>query len=203
VLSVVVPARDPIAVARTVPARFPWADEVVVQGGPGGASLARNNGAAKAHGDVLVFTDDDAELLWLEPWTPTPFAAFWVGAEFQAHCEDPHTRTSCAMLSGLVASGLRRIRWLASIGPFIACRREVFVSLGGFRRAPQDDTDFGHRAARLGYSIAVAPVSVHVHREFSLKNPGMAIEQFEREARLPVQDGPAIVVRPTARFPSA
>jgi glycosyltransferase involved in cell wall biosynthesis len=196
-LSVVVPCREISRELIDRAASYTWADEVVLQMGPGGAALARNNGARRASGDVLVFSDDDTVLEWREPWTPKPEELYWVASEFVSEVADEHTTSSCAMMTALTLP-VKRLRWLCSVGPFIACRRAVFDALGGFRFHAIEDVDFGQRATRLGIRVERAPVVARVTRPFRFRSPQDAIAWWVEQPDPVEQDGPAVVLTPGA-----
>jgi hypothetical protein len=192
VLSVVIPARDPISVAQAALENYPFADEVVVQGGPGGVANAKNWGARKAHGDLLLFTDDDTTVELLGPLEDHG-EALWVAREILTDCEDQHTVMACAAMTALVSFG-RGPLWTAAIGPFTLVKRAWFDHVGGFQKDPQEDTQFGRRVVKAGGRVGVAPVRVTVHRAFSARNFGLAIDAYVRDSALPELDGPAVVL---------
>lgn len=190
-ISVVIPARAPLDVYPAAAAAYWWADEVVIQGGPGGIALAKNNGARKAHGDVLVFTDDDTVITGGESWVPDSDADLWVASDFSTTTTDKHTTMSCITLAGLV--------WmrnhLAAVGPFTAVRRAWFDAVGGFQRAWWEDVDFGRRVQEAGGRIGVAPVQVRIDRPFTPLPQLQA--NYLRDLETPFNlDGPAIVFAP-------
>ncbi len=141
-----------------------------------GAAAARNTGAARAAGDLLVFVDDDIELL--------PDA---VEGMVEAHRRRPH-----AVIVGRLSSAEPQNRFqelqviperrgapgCAEIGPgecltgLLAIARSEFFALGGFQDPTGgwpswDDVDLGYRASRAGLSILRSSEARGVHHDES------------------------------------
>jgi len=142
----------------------------------GGASAARNRGARAAHGALLLFVDDDVELL--------PDA---VAALVEAHRAFPHAVVVGHLFSPEPAN---RYEWLgvlpdretaAGINPvdctecltgLLAVGREQFLALDGFEDPTGgwpswDDVDFGYRAQRAGLQLLRTSEAQGIHHDES------------------------------------
>jgi GT2 family glycosyltransferase len=130
-----------------------------------GAAAARNLGAARAHGQILLFTDADCVPApdWIEQMIapfqnpeivgvkgayaplPGPLVARFVQLEY----EDKYTHMAQAT-------------YIDFIDTYSAAyRRDVFLANGGFdRNFPIDeDQEFSFRLAEQGYKMAFVPVA--------------------------------------------
>ena len=147
--------------------------EVILQGGEG-ISWARNEGARRAKGSIVVHSDDDATLVGDFRWFDTrpDRERWWVASRWTDASGDPYTITMCARLTGLV----KVLPSMSAIGPFTAVRREPFLRLGGLSYSSvYTDTEFARRAARVWGNPVVAPFEVVVRRRFSTM--GEIVEQ--------------------------
>jgi GT2 family glycosyltransferase len=137
-----------------------------------GPAVARNGGAAVAHGDILVFTDADCE--------PAP--------DFLAAILVPFADTTITGVQGVYRTrqrGLvprfaqvefegryefaRRFPALDLVATYAAAfRRETFLREGGFDAsfpvANNEDTEFSYRLCRGGHKLVFAPKAVVFHR---------------------------------------
>lgn len=138
----------------------------------GGPAKARNRGAERAVGEVIVFTDSDCELTpdWLEnmlaPFADPEIAAVKgayltrqteLGARFaQIEFEERYRMLKAAKTVDVVFSYSA------------AFRREVFAELGGFDTrfpvADNEDTDLSWRLIEAGHKAAFAPAAKLYHR---------------------------------------
>lgn len=172
-LAAVVPATDaPPALERCTRAlraggRSP--DELIVQRQPEGAgpAAARNAGAARSRGEVLVFVDSDVEV------HPDALARIErrfaeepeLAAVFGAYDDDPAAPGLTSRFRNLLhhhvhvsSAGAAETFW-AGLG---AVRREAFEAVGGFdeSRFPLpsvEDVELGMRLRRRGERIALDP----------------------------------------------
>lgn len=124
--------------------RFSWAHRIAAPGAPPGAN--RNTGARQAHGEWLVFIDDDCR----------------IGPEFLAGYLDRARRGDCEVIEGRITcrekvnSPFRRQPERLRAGLFftgtLAVRRDVFFSVGPFDEDLHvaEDMEFGHRLTAAG-----------------------------------------------------
>jgi glycosyltransferase involved in cell wall biosynthesis len=139
---------------------------VVAVPGPSGPAVARNNAAAEAVGDVLVFVDADvavsreglmrlSQIFAGQPQTAAVFGAydeapadpgFMSQYKNLSHSYIHHTSTTKA-----------RTFWAG----FGAVRRDAFHKVGGFDerfdRPSVEDIDFGYRLSAAGYELRLDP----------------------------------------------
>lgn len=177
-LSVVVPATDcppTLGACLAAIARAGGNGEVVVVDGPPGlsASAARNAGARRATGDVLVFVDADVVI---HPDALTRVkAAFAVCPEltavFGSYDDSPPTGGTVAAFRNLLhhhvhqrAGGPAETFW-SGLG---AVRRDAFLAAGGFDadrfpHASVEDIDLGIRLAANGARILLDPTIQGTH----------------------------------------
>jgi GT2 family glycosyltransferase len=172
-LSLVVPATDaPPTLARCL-ARVAEADdgpdEVIVVDAPEAlsAAAARNAGAARATGDVVVFVDADVEV---HPDAFTRIRAAFAAdpaldAVYGAYDDSPGTWSTVSAFRNLLhhhvhhqSGGPSETFW-TGLG---AVRRHRFLAVGGFDagRYPHpsvEDIDLGHRLAADGARIVLDP----------------------------------------------
>jgi GT2 family glycosyltransferase len=172
-LAAVVPATDaPLWLERCTQAlraggRSP--DELIVQRKPAGAgpAAARNAGAARSRGEVLVFVDSDVEV------HPDALARIErrfaeepeLAALFGAYDDDPAAPGLTSRFRNLLhhhvhasSPGTAETFW-AGLG---AVRREAFEAVGGFDEsrfplASVEDVELGLRLRRRGERIALDP----------------------------------------------
>ena len=144
----------------------------------GGLSNARNLGAAKARGSILVYTDDDC--VADEHWISHLVAAFdrgGYGAVGGPNISPPAsslTRACVAAAPGAPAHVLLTDRIAEHIpGCNLAVTREAFEKIGGFMpeyRTAGDDVDFCWRIQEAGYQIGFAAGAMVWHyRRFRTK----------------------------------
>jgi GT2 family glycosyltransferase len=172
-LSAVIPATDRRPTLDRVVAAVRAAeappDEVIVVDGPQGLgpAAARNLGASRATGDVLVFVDADVEV---HPDAFTRIRTAFDGdrgltAVFGSYDDDPADGGVVSDYRNLLhhhvhheAAGVATTFW-AGLG---AVRRDAFQAAGGFdeRRFPHasiEDIELGMRLARDGARIVLDP----------------------------------------------
>jgi hypothetical protein len=191
-LSVIVPAtnRPPTLERCTTAIRRSSGpvDELVVVDGPGPSQpgSARNLGAARASGDVLVFVDSDVELH--EDALPAIRSAFEADPElaalFGSYDDTPGAPGLVSVFRNLLhhhvhqsAPGPATTFW-TGVG---AVRRERFEALGGFDEEIDfmEDIDFGMRLAASGHRIELVPRIQGKHlKPWSVRS--MVVTDFSR-----------------------
>jgi GT2 family glycosyltransferase len=178
-VSAVVPATDAPATldrcraALAATERGP--DEVIVIEGPAelSAAAARNAGANRASGDVLVFVDADVEVRRdalariRNAFEDDPGLVALFGSYDDAPCAPGHVSVFRNLLHHHVhhrGAGPAETFW-TGLG---AIRREVFADLGGFdagryRHASIEDIELGDRLSRRGQRIVLDPAIQGTH----------------------------------------
>jgi len=124
--------RSEPAIVRRMLAMFPPGAEFIVVTSPGGAAHARNIGAARATGEVLVFVDDDVQLEthwnweeWLTwDWQFAIAEIYWPGPAVDVFM----MRAESTLLNVLTSV----FRYKMFMSGFAAVRREAFESVGGY-----------------------------------------------------------------------
>lgn len=138
-----------------------------------GAPVARNAGARRASGEVIVFTDHDctAERRWLarlvEPFGDPAVPAV-AGETIASPGETWAARYAAFIRHNSAAVSLRRDVFPFAPTANLAVRRPVFEELGGFDEMLHhtDDADFSLRVKRAtGQPIALAPRAIVFHAE--------------------------------------
>jgi glycosyltransferase involved in cell wall biosynthesis len=160
-ISVVIPTRE---LAR-VPEVPPGADELLLMGGNDGIAHAKNLGARYAHGDVLVFLDDDLRLEGDLNWfRGRSSSECWWTCTYADATGDPYTASMVSRLNVGSRIGMNA----ASIGAFLGIRRSTFWAAGGFpEHALHEDTTLSRTLGRLGFRLHLAPLTGTVQRRFS------------------------------------
>ncbi len=178
-ISVVVPTIGRESLERTLESlqnQTYSADEIIVeqdfdQAGP---AITRNNGARRAHGDLILFIDDDcvAAPNWIERMrtafeNPAIIAAS--GAVlYRGNKDDIRER----------AVQNPDARWF--MGANCGVRRNTFWKLGGFpeKYLVYEDKAFALACWERGYFVARVPLA-HVYHEVSLWNQQM-VKRFSK-----------------------
>ena len=149
--------------------------EVVVVQGVSPSGLARNLGARRARGDILLFIDDDAflghkhifqkmvNLLESDAQAAVVGVSQQVSVEasqFQRAIASQLPRYSYPVVSDNLVSNppLDRYGFTAITTLCCAVQRTVFEEVGGFDEElfSGDDTDFFYRVRRRGYNLVLA-----------------------------------------------
>jgi len=139
---------------------------------PLGPAAARNNGAKKAKGNIIVFTDADClpEKNWLKEML-SPFSEKSVAAVQGAY----KTRQR-SLIARFVQIEIehryekmlrsKSIDWVGSYSA--AYRREIFLKEGGFStkfpRASGEDPELSYRLQKKGYKLVFNPNAIVYHR---------------------------------------
>jgi GT2 family glycosyltransferase len=189
-ISVVVPTRDrPQELQRclaALEAQSVAVEVVVVEDGEGrGPAWARNEGARRARGEVVCFTDDDC--------APNPGWAEALAAPILA---DRARSTAGPTTMGEEATAADRA-WEAIVGYLqqqatapgtaspgfaatanLACSRQLLEKLPfdeGFPAAAGEDRDWAERAAQQGAAPLYVPEATVIHQ------PGLGVRDFLRQ----------------------
>jgi len=130
------------------------------QSGPG---AARNYGAEKAKGDVLLFIDAD---VLVQPETigrvARDFSEFpEIGALFGSYDDDPLEKNFLSQYKNLLHHFVHQISSTEAVTFWAGCgavRKRVFHSVGGFdnekySRPCIEDIELGYRLRKMGYRI--------------------------------------------------
>ncbi|MGI0067771.1 MAG: hypothetical protein ACREB9_05060 [Thermoplasmata archaeon] len=157
-VSIIIPTRA-MRYAYRLP---PGADEVILQGGEGGCAHAKNLGARRARGSILLFVDDDQELwgdLRFLRHPPRQEAAWHVRHHYET-TRDAYTAHAFRMLNVMLWTGSA-----LGVGPCMAIRRRLFETLGGFRYdIIWEDKDLAQRVLELGPPMGTMPLVEVTHR---------------------------------------
>jgi glycosyltransferase involved in cell wall biosynthesis len=158
-----------------------------------GAGVARNQGAARARGDLLVFLDDDVdpvdqELLLRHAHHHVEASKERVVVGLAAPCvTDTSTLFARRVRNWWVdlehrLSSNDELSFADLVTTNVSVSKEAFERLGGFVRMPRrEDWEFGYRVVRAGIEIVGAPdASVVHHADVDLPN---ALEDRYREGR--------------------
>lgn len=111
---------------------LPRGSEYIVVTAPGGAAHAKNIGASVANGDVLVFVDDDVQLItdwdwkeWLRwDWDFAIASSYWPAPPVNGFM----MRAESTMLDVLTCV----FRYKLFMSGFAAVRRSAFEAVGGY-----------------------------------------------------------------------
>ena len=117
---------------RRMQAMLPKGCEFIVVTVPGGAAHAKNIGAATATGDVLVFVDDDVQLVTNWNWND------WVARDWQFAIAE-HYWPAPAINTFMMRAEATLLNILTTVfgykifmTGFAAVRREAFEAVGGY-----------------------------------------------------------------------
>jgi GT2 family glycosyltransferase len=156
------------ALPRAVVAPYPGV-RLVEEPTPG-PGPARNRGVAVSRGALLAFTD--ADVLPAPDWLPRLLARFEdpdlaiLGGDIRVFAADPADPSVAEAYECVYA--FPQADYIArqkfSVSANLATRRSVFDAVGPFAGIEiAEDTDWGQRAARLGYRTVYAPEVVVQH----------------------------------------
>jgi len=150
-----------------------------------GKSFALNTGIRKAHGDILVFVDDDVtvEKAWLERLTAPLQGGEWAGAGWKILPDRPFSPQPWLTLDGPFGMGEMIVAQFdlgsepcelhgPPYGTNMAFRKEMFAKYGFFRtdlgprpgsEIRNEDMEFGRRLLAAGERLLYVPSAVVYH----------------------------------------
>ena len=154
-----------------------------------GATLARNLGAGQAAGELLVFVDDDIELL---PDTlaemirllQRPERQVVVGTLLVGQANGPAATTP---VNGATCRD-RVVPFTECLAGLLGVRAADFRALGMFRDPTGgwpnwDDVDFGYRAQRSGYRIVCSGRGQAIHHDASAASLAGRCQRYYQASR--------------------
>lgn len=145
-----------------------------------GAAVARNRGAAEAHGDLLIFLDDDITV------TPQFIESFEVELAYDRPTiavgvlrppQWQERQVFRDLYAQITATGTDPdIAFTDCLSGIFAVKREHFWQVGGMQDVAGDgrtawgDVDFGYRAHQLGYRFRRAAGAIGYHDDRAIQN---------------------------------
>lgn len=162
-----------------------------------GAAAARNSGAAKAQGKILIFLDDDITVV---PQFISNFhaelvhAAATIGVGTLQPPAWPDKRVFRDLYSQKIAANLQGdIYFTDCLSGILAVRREDFFQIGGMEDVAGDgrtawgDVDFGYRAHRLGFRFRRALGAIGYHDDRASQDLATYCRVLEKASQQAVQ----------------
>ena len=176
-------------------AMLPKGCEFIVVTVPGGAAHAKNIGAKVATGDVLVFVDDDIQLVTHWEWDEW-LRRDWDFAIAETYWPAPSANTFMMRAEATMLNVLTAVfRYKLFMTGFAAVRRKTFEAVGGYNESVVFEEhvislDFYRRHFRG----ARLPVRVKVLRRWHGWSPGNDVTSRGKE-HPPPQPGEVVVLR--------
>ena len=176
-------------------AMLPKGCEFIVVTVPGGAAHAKNIGAKVATGDVLVFVDDDIQLVTHWEWDEW-LRRDWDFAIAETYWPAPSANTFMMRAEATMLNVLTAVfRYKLFMTGFAAVRRKTFEAVGGYNESVVFEEhvislDFYRRHFR-GTRL---PVRVKVLRRWHGWSPGNDVTSRGKE-HPPPQPGEVVVLR--------
>lgn len=142
-----------------------------------GFAVACNQGAAAAHGNHLVFLNNDTEVQagWLEPLVAHLERGVGIVGSRLVYPDGSvqHAGVSLRRADGVLVAENRRGEFAEGLveavtGACLAIHRDVFWKLGGFDagyRNGYEDVDLCLKARAAGYRVVYEPASTVIHHE--------------------------------------
>ena len=156
------------------------AQVVLLKGSPRGPAFARNCGARKASGDILVFVDADVCVHQdtLGRFEDLFHAGPELAAAFGSYDDQPSAKGHVSRYKNLLHHYVHQHGERAAETFWAGCgavRRETFLALGGFSEAYDrpsiEDIEFGDRLRKAGHRIVLCPEILCTHlKHWTLKS---------------------------------
>jgi len=162
---------DPKVIER-MRSMLPQDSEFIVVTSPGGAAHAKNIGAARASGDILVFVDDDVRLMTDWAWDDWR-AQDWAFAIASTYWPTPAVNGFMMRAEATLLNVLTCVfRYKLFMTGFAAIRRDVFEAVGGYN----EDVTYEEHVMTLDlyrrhYRGAILPIRVRMLRRWHGWNP--------------------------------
>lgn len=180
--------------------QFPFSMRYLCQENQG-ATVARNQGAAKSQGDILVFIDDDVtvspQALEVLAEACSQRSKVLVMGVLISHSKDvPSVYTKVILASSVEShadNGEAFIHFTECNTELLSVKRNDFFDLGMMQDPTRgrgwpnwDDVDFGYRAHLNGFRLLQSPKAIGKHWDFSLTNAATAYHRWQRASKAAV-----------------